>query len=403
MTVHVLSFDFDGCLCNNEYRSNGGDIIGANQKLLKEIKKTNHAYSKVITFVGSNRQSYAVDQVNMNLNDTASCFIEIPTVAREIESEFDPFLLADIYGVLSKDGRNGDRLPHGTSFNRAVKKNNDPHASWRFDEGKLTILYAQIHKMAKKFPDEQIIFDFYDDKNEILKGLNVFFDQYPQMLPDNVTLNLLHYDGVNHSKVATIQGKGICDSEYESTVIAMAQENQNKYSVDGITKSMNTLNVVKPNLLRDLTILPERIFTFQFYDKFDEAMQHLFSKLEEWETLNNPGKYDKAYKTTSTLIETLADLYKSASDKQTSLTQFKEGCINAINTARPELEKHRGMKQILGNLALAIAGLGVFYVAAGLINMLATGGKNFLFFKTNSGKHLEHLEAEINSLPQAGS
>ncbi|KTD61320.1 effector protein B, substrate of the Dot/Icm secretion system [Legionella santicrucis] len=74
--------------------------------------------------------------------------------------------------------------------------------------------------------------------------------------------------------------------------------------------------------------------------------------------------------------------------------QFGILCHQAIKKARPELETHRGWKQVFGNLALAIVGLGIGYVAAGLINLAVTG--HFLFFNTDSGNKLNDMEKVVN-------
>lgn len=60
---------------------------------------------------------------------------------------------------------------------------------------------------------------------------------------------------------------------------------------------------------------------------------------------------------------------------------------------RRELEKHRGTKKILINLALAIVGLGIGFIPLGLINLAATHGKHFFFHpKTDSAAKLDALE-----------
>jgi hypothetical protein len=96
-------------------------------------------------------------------------------------------------------------------------------------------------------------------------------------------------------------------------------------------------------------------------------------------------------------------LYDSVSNEhqqlvlnEIDLSTFKNNCQTAINIARPELEKHRGWKQILGNLALAVVGLGVLYVIAGLINKAVTG--HFLFFKTDSAHKVDQLAQSIQSI-----
>jgi hypothetical protein len=68
-----------------------------------------------------------------------------------------------------------------------------------------------------------------------------------------------------------------------------------------------------------------------------------------------------------------------------------------IANASPILEKHRGWKQIIGNLSLAIMGLGVLYLAAIVTNKAVTG--NYWFFnQTDSSQKLEQLDMTINNI-----
>lgn len=97
------------------------------------------------------------------------------------------------------------------------------------------------------------------------------------------------------------------------------------------------------------------------------------------------------------LYETIHAHYDHWINKEITNQTFQTQCSQAIDTARPELEKHRGWKQLLGNLMLAIVGLGVFYVAAGLINKAVTG--HFLFFKTDSQQKIDQLEHTLQSIP----
>lgn len=76
--------------------------------------------------------------------------------------------------------------------------------------------------------------------------------------------------------------------------------------------------------------------------------------------------------------------------------QFEKDCSAAIFVARPELEKIHDWNQILKNLLLAVVGLGVLYVAAGLINKAVTG--KFLFFKTDLENMIDTTETKIDSV-----
>ncbi|MES2142701.1 MAG: hypothetical protein V4471_07475, partial [Pseudomonadota bacterium] len=71
---------------------------------------------------------------------------------------------------------------------------------------------------------------------------------------------------------------------------------------------------------------------------------------------------------------------------------YKDLALKLINNSRPVLEKHRGCKQIFGNLI-------VFILTAGMafpVNKAIRG--HFLFFKqTDSAKQLEALSQTINT------
>ena len=88
----------------------------------------------------------------------------------------------------------------------------------------------------------------------------------------------------------------------------------------------------------------------------------------------------------------------SAILRQNQFSEFKKTCDEAIREARPVLDP-LGFKEILANLALAILGLGVFYVVAGLINRERHG--NFLFFRPSvvaKQLGLDEIKQEISSM-----
>ena len=70
---------------------------------------------------------------------------------------------------------------------------------------------------------------------------------------------------------------------------------------------------------------------------------------------------------------------------------FKETVNAASKVASPALGTHRGYKQLLGNMLLAILGFGVFYGIA----VWKNGG---LFFKTNSQENVDLVIAMTNDL-----
>ncbi|KTD31655.1 Dot/Icm T4SS effector [Legionella moravica] len=103
-----------------------------------------------------------------------------------------------------------------------------------------------------------------------------------------------------------------------------------------------------------------------------------------------------AHGVAETLLENLVSA-KSAYDvnpNKESYQHFKTQCVASIDQARPELERHRGLKQLLGNIVLAVIGLGVVYLAAAALNKAVTG--NFLFFKTNTAKIVDEIKSNVD-------
>lgn len=240
MTIRVLSLDFDGCLFNPTYcRSLSKNVIRANRHFLKSLKHDNHLYSESTVFIGSNRQSKATDDIN--LRNRGSCFPAMDEIKNYIEATFDCFLLADLYG----------NLPDGTSFYRATNKHyKGTHAHWVFDESKVTLLYAQMHRMAQEQPHESIIFDFFDDRDQdILDWLTTFYSAHPELIPHNLTLRLNHYMGQECTLISQIQGTGFIDSNYRQTVKDMAAQAQAAQTSTSSTDEINAALKVQPHLL----------------------------------------------------------------------------------------------------------------------------------------------------------
>lgn len=81
--------------------------------------------------------------------------------------------------------------------------------------------------------------------------------------------------------------------------------------------------------------------------------------------------------------------------------QFKQQYTDSIHPKdRAILEEHRGWGKVLLNLGLAIAGLGVGYIVAGLVNLYVTNGQHF-FFRANTATidDVNHLEQNLALLP----
>ncbi|MBA2710694.1 MAG: hypothetical protein H0U57_08905 [Tatlockia sp.] len=251
MTIRILSFDFDGCLFHQDYfRSLDKDVIKHNRVMLENLIKENVVFEDLITIIGSTRQSLETDNANATVGNKGSCFPAIQQISKYLNANFDPFLLADTFGD----------LPEGTSFNRAINPDNDePHSRWLYDESKLTILYAQMHHFACKFPNKDMIFDFIDDRSlnqndelNILQDLNTYFSRYPQMIPPNITLRLHHYQGKDMTPIALIKGdsNGFIDENYAETIKEIANLAKDNSQADGLTKALHTIKHAIPEVLK---------------------------------------------------------------------------------------------------------------------------------------------------------
>lgn len=124
----------------------------------------------------------------------------------------------------------------------------------------------------------------------------------------------------------------------------------------------------------------------------DTNLSNLLIKAKDLESKNHKEAAGVVYN----LYSQLSSLHKKFSAGEIDVNIFKEQCLEDIKQARPVLEIHRGWKQVLGNLALAILGLGVFYIAATLAHKSYTG--KFLFFKTDSALKLDRFESLIKSI-----
>ena len=227
-SIRALSFDADNCLFHVGYQPSREDIargdsehvITENQPLLDKLKSQNAAFKKTIVLTGSLRQSFEIDSAESKRNLTEPFFKAIPKIAHYLEATLDKFLTADIYA----------NVESGTSFELAVNHPSKKQNTCMRDESKLSILYAQTHKLANQYPDESILFEFYDDRGcgvwevttDLLETLHAYFTLHADMLPCNVTLRLNHYEGTDVTPYSDIQGTGFIDENYRRTTPKIA-------------------------------------------------------------------------------------------------------------------------------------------------------------------------------------
>lgn len=424
MTIRVLSFDFDGCLFHEDYSSNEQNVIKSNKPFLNRIYQENQEFKKVYSLIGSNRQSFSTDYTNAKLNKTGSCFPALQQLSVYLGTSMDTFLLADIFGD----------LPEGTSFKRATNEDEKEHSPYLFDDTKVTVLYAQIHRIANKHPNEEIIFDFYDDRGngahgrrvDLLEQLKSFYGKYPGLIPTNVTLRLHQYAGKEVNPIANgeIKGTGFIDENYKQTVKELSNQAILPGN-NGITKAIYVAERAKPELLNNRKPL-EVINTFEdnvrktihteaqfqarltFIDALEEINKKAKELTAESNTLYNSNlleaqqsadyySYKRAAKAArlhhQTLLDSAAQFYTDY-----DIDAFRASTAAAENAAmNSELKNHRGyLKLILVYSGLAVLAL-LTVATVGLAFGVAYGVGELVGYATNRQNFFSKLSISHNS------
>ncbi len=407
MAIRVLSFDFDGCLFHTACRSSPlKGVVAQNQNFLDLIKTENKQFSKVITFVGSNRQSKDVDDVNAIAWGRGSCFPAIIEVSEVLSATLDRFLLADVYGGL-RDGESFARAIQsdtGSSGSSGSPGSPVAHADWLFDETKVTILYAQMHKIAMENPTTEIVFEFYDDRGcgkrrlvDILEWLKTFYETHHVLIPKNVTLRLNHYAGNTVTKTSEIKGTGEIDENFRETVKEMAEQTRNvpggvdwegKYLIahhvnPTALKSRIPITVTQSINVKDSSIGAGDLILFRMQlEKIKAKSVQLASE-----------KHVSAAKKVNEMYISMNDALTSYL-KKPDIEAFKKECLEAFIRAHQdgELEQHRGWKECLVNLIAALSVIGI--IVKGLINYYQN--RSFFFVaKTDSAALLDETKKMV--------
>lgn len=234
-TIHYVSLDFDGCLFNKQYvamknytytKHTTRAVLDANKQFLDELNEQNlKLFPKTYAFIGSHRQDYETDLSNAGgyNNFKGSCCSAMNTICDELGITLDPFMLADVEG----------RLESGTSFQRIIEEiqnnswidydmNINQHVTCsNFDQSKRVLLFAQMQRAAAKHPGKQIIFDFFDDNERVHSALIRYFNEYPHMIPKNLSLRIYSYAGNEVRFLQEFSGTGNLILDYYAYIDKM--------------------------------------------------------------------------------------------------------------------------------------------------------------------------------------
>lgn len=143
-----------------------------------------------------------------------------------------------------------------------------------FDQTKISLLYAQMQRIAKRFQNYHIDFLFLDDNiPQILKSLADFYEQHREFTPPDLDLQLFQYHKENAATIElhkdnaykVITGKeNHVDSDYRDNLILWSAITLNILKYDGIQKTyfINKMNVGPHGEKIPIEVLRREIFRF---------------------------------------------------------------------------------------------------------------------------------------------
>lgn len=204
-------------------------LLLANESLFRYIEsrvKTD-GYHQLLLMSGSNRQSRNRELVNMISNGTALFANDLTGMAAllrvsvnhhnpmPITCYFDRFLLADVYADKC-DGYSFDLIVQEIMSEEDETFN---HHDYVFDETKFTLIYAMLHYAAAKHAGHAMTMAFFDDRRDIHETILKIFSAHPDLIPENVTFECWHYQGIMLDQpVTVIKGKGVVDYHFRENV-----------------------------------------------------------------------------------------------------------------------------------------------------------------------------------------
>ncbi len=129
------------------------------------------------------------------------------------------------------------------------------------------MLYSQIQYMAQQYPDEKINFEFYDDKEDILKPLYEIFSRNPDLVPANVTLNIKRYLNGN-----------LMETDF-NPILGLGSQQENYQNIVKWIHKQSSSNLRSGNCCQVLEMDNEKIARYCRFGK-DETRLKLLDSLE---------------------------------------------------------------------------------------------------------------------------
>ena len=301
----------------------------------------------------------------------------------------------------------------------------------------------------ERTPNETDRLDYQTNTNTKLIGLTMLLGNDPRVNPYGLNLLKKHIQLTYHEITEHIDLKQkFVELDKSTRNIELYVRNRNAYSKPESMKKLDTpisidveefieqfdpsqqITVVSKTSLsqntqttqRDTRVLGanpqvvtlETAANLKLAANYFEGLLALISvKIDQFKLeKDDDEKYAKAYLAAQNLyngLKTARENYFNNNLTPEGYRRFILDCNEHISKNREVLETHRGWGQILVNTSLAILGLGIFYLIAGLIHKMATG--KFLFFETDTANIIKEIEKciiekciqEVNSATKPGA
>lgn len=380
--LRAISLDFDGCLFHRKYAQDPSydkDVLTHNHLFLKTLRSENTLFSAVRVLVGSGRQSFFNDRAGWKFK--GSCFPALLRIAEHLQATPDLFLMADVYGDLEEGDSFRKALDYCLPFvkQQGVESGGSEsalggrpfveseHARWIFDESKITLLYAQLHKIAREHPVKEIVFDFFDDREDILSGLKRFYTDHPDLIPSHTILRLHRYAGGSMMPIAIIMGTGKMDLHYRDTVKEMARvvysaEYGSDYNLDHPNPIFTTAKI-RPDLLLSRVLVEDGLkerrkmrsvalstgLRVEFLTQLEMLRQRV-QQLDEADFGDEAAVLGALYE----MLQTYSDGLFSG---KLSGTFFRATYVRLLNEAKGQLKRPLPCKDLFYPLTLAAVAL----------------------------------------------
>lgn len=205
----------------------------SNGNLLAKLSAEASEYQQATFLMGSARWTFLGDWQNREKNatplyfDDIKCFIEVFKSKQNEEYKenvkFDATIITDMVNQLppgETHARYKQKWPIDKQPDLRIKQDESRQL---YDRTKASSIYAMSHRAIKESDGKACTLMFVDDREDIINTNFELYSQHPELLPANLTLKLVRYDGSVQTEL-TIHGKGKLDHDYACSAVKLLMQ-----------------------------------------------------------------------------------------------------------------------------------------------------------------------------------